>query len=69
MDKKLLVYLFHILIVGPVLIVIGYYSLNKPEAIPQVLYKALIAVGGGLIIYHLYEAITYQRLMNTLKNQ
>ena len=68
MDKHLLVYLFHVLVVGPALIVLGYYSLNKPKAIPKVLYKALIAVGGGLMIYHLYEAITYYRLMNTLKN-
>ena len=67
MDKHLLVYLFHVLVEIP-LIVLGYYSLNKPKAIPKVLYKALIAVGGGLMIYHLYEAITYYRLMNTLKN-
>jgi hypothetical protein len=62
MEKRLLLFLFHALVVGPALILLGYLSLNKPEAIPPVLYKVLIAVGGGLIVYHGYEAIRYFNL-------
>lgn len=45
-----IVYLIHILFVGPLLIYVGYYK----EKSPQQLFKLLLVIGLIAILYHLY---------------
>ena len=45
-----IVYLVHILFVGPLLIYIGYYK----EKAPQQLFKLVLVVGLVAVLYHMY---------------
>ena len=45
-----IVYLVHILFVGPLLIYIGYYK----EKAPHQMFKLILVIGLVAILYHLY---------------
>jgi len=51
MDSRILVYLFHIVIVGPLLIYVGI----KRDDIPSIMYPILFYLGIFIILYHLYK--------------
>lgn len=51
MESRILVYLFHILIVGPLLIYVGI----KRDKIPSIMFPILLYLGLFIILYHLYK--------------
>jgi hypothetical protein len=51
MDTRILVYLFHIIIVGPLLIYVGI----KRDKIPPIMFPILFYLGMFIILYHSYK--------------
>jgi hypothetical protein len=51
METKILLYLFHIIIVGPLLIYVGI----KRDKIPSILFSILFYLGIFIILYHSYK--------------
>lgn len=63
-DRKL-IYLFHALVVGPVLIWLGWTCGRcKCNCIPQWLSKTLLVTGVVVVLYHLYSAILVMKREN-----
>ena len=57
------IYIFHVLFVGPLLVLIGLYHDNAK--FPDFIWQLLIIMGIGIIGYHSYRAV---RLYNLVKN-
>ena len=57
------IYLFHILFVGPLLLLICIYH-NSPK-FPEFIWQLLIIMGIGIIGYHAYRAYSLYKLVNT----
>jgi hypothetical protein len=58
MDIHILVYLFHLCIVGPLFLYVGIYRDN----IPKIMYNVLLYLGVFIIIYHIFKVYNYIRL-------
>jgi hypothetical protein len=54
LDYHDLVYVLHFLIVGPLLVYVGYYK----EKVDKNILNAVMWLGAFIIIYHLYKFIT-----------
>ena len=57
------VYLLHILFIGPLLIYVGYYK----EKIPKQLFNVLLALGIIVMLYHLYRFIQSMHYKSKVK--
>ena len=57
------IYIFHILFVGPLLILIGVYH-NHPN-FPKIIWDLITILGIGIIIYHSWLAYNRYKLVNT----
>jgi len=57
------IYLFHILFVGPLLLLIGIYH-NSPK-FPDFIWQLLIIMGIGIIGYHSYRAYSLYKIDNS----
>ena len=57
------IYLFHILFVGPLLLLIGLYH-DRPN-FPQFVWQLLIIMGIGIMGYHAYRAYSLYKIVNT----
>ena len=57
------IYIFHILFVGPLLVLIGLYH-DSPK-FPNFIWELLIIMGIGIIGYHSYRAYKMHQIMNT----
>lgn len=57
------IYIFHILFVGPLLLLIGLYH-DSPK-FPNFIWELLIIMGIGIIGYHSYKAYKMYQIMNT----
>ena len=57
------VYLFHVLFVGPLLLLIGLYH-DNPK-FPNFIWELLIIMGIGIIGYHSYKAYLFYTLVNS----
>ncbi len=56
MDQLPIINLFHVLVVAPLLIYVGYmtnYGQTKPA---RMVYDLLIIIGLGALLYHAYRA-------------
>lgn len=53
--KEILVHAFHVLLVGGLFLYVGIMK----TSIPKILFPFLFALGGIIIIYHIYKAYTY----------
>jgi hypothetical protein len=51
MDSRILVYIFHIIIVGPLLIYVGIMR----DKIPTIMFPILFYLGIFIILYHSYK--------------
>lgn len=56
------IYLFHILFVGPLLILVGAYH-NHPN-FPTILWNLLVIMGISIILYHSFMAYNRYKLVN-----
>lgn len=52
---RILVHLFHILLVGGLFLYVGIIK----TGIPKILFPFLLALGGFIIVYHIYKAYNY----------
>lgn len=50
MSKVYSIYLFHLLFVGPLLVLIGLY--HEHPNFPKILWNLLIILGLGVMLYH-----------------
>ena len=57
------IYLFHIIIVGPLLTLIGVYHNNAN--FPKIIWDILVIMGIGIIIYHSWLAYKLHKILNT----
>ena len=57
------IYLFHILFVGPLLILIGLYHNNTN--FPKMIWDLLVIMGIGITLYHSWMAYNRYSLLNT----
>ncbi len=57
------IYLFHILFVGPLLLAIGLF--HNHTNFPQIIWKLLIIMGVGIMLYHAYMAWRMYKILNT----
>ena len=57
------IYLFHILFVGPLLLAIGLFHYHPN--FPIIIWKLLIIMGVGIMLYHAYMAWRMYKLLNT----
>jgi hypothetical protein len=57
------IYLFHILFVGPLLILIGLYH-DNPN-FPKIMWKIMIILGFGIIAYHAYMAYKLNKALSS----
>ena len=55
------IYLFHILFVGPLLLLIGLYH-DSPK-FPQAVWQLLIIMGIGIMGYHTFRAYSLYKLL------
>lgn len=55
------IWLVHILIVGPALILLGLYH----EQVPKKVWHLLVLTGLVVILYHSYLAFNYYKLLNS----
>ena len=61
------IYIFHILFVGPLLILIGLY--HSHSNFPKIIWDLLVILGFGIILYHSYIIYSRNKLLNAkLKN-
>ncbi len=56
------VYLFHVLFVGPMLLLIGLYH-DSPK-FPKMIWDLIAILGIGLIIYHSFLAYKLYKILN-----
>ena len=56
------IFLFHILFVGPLLILIGLYH-DNPN-FPKMIWSILVIMGIGIIGYHSFRAYSIYKLVN-----
>lgn len=62
LDYPTIVFLSHILLIGPIIAVIGYnLKTNKP--VQPELYDVLLAMGVSTVLYHTYKLISYRKLI------
>ena len=54
LDYYDLIYVMHFLIVGPLLVYVGYYK----EKVDKNIFNAVMWLGGFIIVYHLYKFVT-----------
>jgi hypothetical protein len=59
MDSHTILHYAHILIIGPLLLAIGFI---KPESISPLLYKVIFGSGLFILFYHAYKA--YMKIMD-----
>ena len=57
------IYIFHIVFVGPLLILIGLYH-NHPN-FPKIIWEIIAILGIGIMIYHSWMAYNMYKLLNT----
>lgn len=57
------IYLFHILFVGPLLLLIGLYH-NSPQ-FPKIIWDLLAIMGIGIMLYHSWMAYRLYVILNT----
>jgi hypothetical protein len=57
------IYLFHVLFVGPLLILIGLYHDNSN--FPKMIWDILVIMGIGITLYHSWMAYNRYKLLNT----
>ena len=57
------IYIFHILFVGPLLLLIGLFH-DSPK-FPDIIWSMLIIMGIGIIGYHSYRAYSLYKIVNT----
>jgi hypothetical protein len=57
------IYIFHILFVGPLLVLIGLYH-DSPK-FPNFIWELLMIMGIGIIGYHSYKAYKMYKLVNS----
>jgi len=55
------IYIFHIVFVGPLLVLIGLYH-DNPK-FPPFIWQLLIIMGIGIIGYHSYRAFSLYKLL------
>ena len=63
LDYYDLVYVLHFLIVGPLLVYVGYYK----EKVDKNILDAVMWLGAFIIVYHLYKFITVLNRKNKYK--
>ena len=64
LDYHDLIYLVHFLIIGPLLIYIGYYK----EQVDRKVYEALMGLGIIVTLYHFYKFCRVLYLKNKYKS-
>jgi hypothetical protein len=57
------IYIFHILFVGPLLLLIGLY--HDHSKFPMFVWQLLIIMGLGIMGYHAYRAYSLYKLVNS----
>jgi len=57
------IYIFHVLFVGPLLLLIGLYH-DNPK-FPNFIWQLLIIMCIGIIGYHAYKAYSLYKLVNS----
>ena len=62
LDYPTIVFLSHILLIGPIIAIIGYNLKNKKPVQPE-LYDVLLMMGVSTILYHTYKLISYRKLI------
>lgn len=62
LDYPTIVFLSHILLIGPIIAVIGYNLKNKKPVQPE-LYDVLLMMGVSTILYHTYKLVNYRKLI------
>jgi hypothetical protein len=58
MDLHILVYLFHLFIVGPLFLYVGIYR----DHIPKIMYSILLYLGIFIIFLHIFKVYNYIKL-------
>ena len=58
------IYLFHILFVGPLLILLGLYH-DHPN-FPKIIWQLMVILGIGIILYHSWMAWKRYKILNNL---
>lgn len=56
------IYLFHILFVGPLLIILGLYH-DHPN-FPKMIWQLMVILGIGIMLYHSWMAWRLYRVLN-----
>ena len=62
LDHPTIVFLSHILLIGPIIAVIGYNLKTKNLFKPE-LYDVLLMMGVSIILYHTYKLVNYRKLI------
>ncbi len=62
---RMFIYLFHFLLIGPILFYIGHLYQNNIE-IPHYWYKLLLFFGISTTFYHIYMAYNLYKLENSI---
>ena len=57
------IYLFHILFVGPLLVLIGLYH-DHPN-FPKIIWHIIVIMGLGIILYHGWMAYSRYKMLNS----
>ena len=57
------IYIFHIIFVGPLLILIGLYH-NNPN-FPKIIWDLLVILGIGIVLYHSFMIYKRYKLLET----
>jgi hypothetical protein len=58
-----LIYLFHIFVVGPLLVYIGYYK----EKVDTKIFDILLGLGAFIIIYMIYKLVSIKMMQYNYK--
>lgn len=62
LDYPTIVFLSHILLIGPIIGIIGYNLKNKKPVQPE-LYDVLLMMGVSTVLYHTYKLFSYRKLI------
>ena len=62
LDYRSIIFLSHIILIGPLLALVGYKLKNKQQIEPQ-LYDIILALGLITIVYHTYKLVSYRILL------
>ena len=57
------IYIFHVIVVGPMLTLIGLY--HNSTNFPKIVWDILVILGVGIIIYHSWLAYKRYKLVNS----